>query len=148
MAKDKNKKKKNKKKDKPEAAKAKPKSTASRLKALSENPLVADVVTAALVATAAALKDPKKARQLAAQTGDELSSLAKEGAERGTALWQLAMDVGRRSLDAIIAESPAKGTAKPSPSKKPGKPAPAKKTASAKTAGTRKKAGAAKKPEA
>jgi hypothetical protein len=77
---------------------------AGRLKTITENPLVADVVAAALVATAAALKDSNKARQLAMHAGDELEALAKDGAARGNALWKLALEVGRRSLDAIGAE--------------------------------------------
>jgi hypothetical protein len=86
----------------PKAKPAKASKAAKRLKSLTENPLVADVVAAALVATAAALKDSKKARQLAAQAGDELNALAKEGAERGNAMWQLALDIGRRSLDSLV----------------------------------------------
>jgi hypothetical protein len=84
------------------APKAKTGKAAKRLKSLTQNPLIADVVAAALVATAAALKDSKKARQLAAQAGDELNALAKEGAERGNAMWQLALDIGRRSLDSLV----------------------------------------------
>lgn len=111
MAKDK--KKKVKKKDKAAAAsgkKARGRTAATgtaRLKKLTENPLVADVVAAALVSTAAALKDSKTARRLAAQVGDELGDLAKEGADKGSALWQLAIEVGRRSLEALASEAAA-----------------------------------------
>ena len=95
---------------------------ARRLKTITENPLIADVVAAALVATASALKDSRKARQLAAHAGDELEALAKEGAERGNAMWKLALEVGRRAIDTIGGDEakpskkakPAK-TAKPSP---------------------------------
>jgi len=73
----------------------------SSLKALAQNPVVAEVVAAALVATAAALKDPKKARKLAEDSGDQVSSLAAKGSERGDALWKLAMDVGRSALEAF-----------------------------------------------
>ena len=95
VAKDK-KKKKNKKKD----AAAAPSAVAS-LKSLTQNPLVADVVAAALVATAAALKDSKKARRLAEDAGDEITAMSKSGADRGSALWKLAIEVGRSALDAF-----------------------------------------------
>ena len=100
MAKDK----KNKKKDKPSAAGK----TAKRLKAMAQNPLAADIVAAALVATAAALKDSNKARRLAGQAGDQLAELAKEGADRGNAMWQLALDVGRRALEELSGKDTAK----------------------------------------
>jgi hypothetical protein len=105
VAKDKKKKKSGKKAVDTPKAKPKARKAANRLKSLTKNPLVADVVAAALVATAAALKDSTKARQLAAQAGDELDKLAKEGAERGNAMWQLALDIGRRSLDSLTGES-------------------------------------------
>jgi hypothetical protein len=67
---------------------------------LASNPLVAEVVAATLVAAAAALRDPKKARAMAASAGDELGKAAK-GTEAGGALWQLAMDVAKRSVSAF-----------------------------------------------
>jgi hypothetical protein len=70
-----------------------------RLQSLAENPMVANIVASALVATAAAIKDPAKARKLAAQAGDQLTDLAKGGADRGNAMWQLALDIGRRALE-------------------------------------------------
>ena len=102
MAKDK---KKSKKKDKKNVSN--PSSTVSSLKTLSQNPLVADVVAAALVATAAALKDSNKARKLAEDAGDEVTALSKAGADRGSALWKLAVDVGRGALEAFNEEAPA-----------------------------------------
>ena len=111
MAKDKKK-----KKDK-KGGKAGKNSAAKTLKALAQNPLVADVVAAALVATSAALKDSKKAQRLAAEAGDELEALAKKGAEQGKAMWQLALQIGRRALDELTAE-PAEA-AKPKPPAKP-----------------------------
>jgi hypothetical protein len=113
MAKDKKKKKKDK------AAKPAAK-VAKRLKTLSDNPLVADIVAAALVATAAALKDSKKARQLASQAGDELEHLAKEGAERGNALWKMALEIGRRALDEFT-DQRAPAAKKPRSKSSPGK---------------------------
>lgn len=106
---------------------AKRKSAPSSLKTLVQNPLVADVVAAALVATAAALKDSKRAQALASDASDELAKLSKSGAERGSALWEMAMQIGRRSLEALTSDQskPAKAKAKPKPkakkdAKKPG----------------------------
>ena len=102
--------------------------SADGLKALARNPLVADVVAAALVATASALKDSKRARALASEAGDELSKLSKAGTEAGNALWEMALQIGRRSLEALTDEKaakPSKAAARPkhpvkkSPKKKP-----------------------------
>lgn len=115
-------------KDKKKKAKKKGKSESTVLdtfKALGRNELVADVVAAALVATAAALKDSNKARRFASEAGDQLEKLSKEGAERGSAMWQLALDIGRKALESAGAEKPAK--------RAPAKPkAPAKAKAAAK----------------
>lgn len=112
MSKDKDKKKK--KKDK-KAGKSK---GGSSLKALAQNPLVADVVAAALVATASALKDSNKARRIATEAGDELAKLSKAGAEQGSALWEMALQIGRRSLEALSSEEPPrKAKAKPATAK-------------------------------
>jgi hypothetical protein len=81
---------------------------AKKVKTLAENPMVAEVVATALIATAAALKDTNKTRRLAEDAGDELTKLGKAGAEKGSALWQLALDVGRRALDALENEEPRK----------------------------------------
>ncbi len=105
MAKDK-KKKKDKKKDQAGG------NVVSTLKTLGSSALVADVVAAALVATAAALKDPNKARRFASEAGDQLEKMTKDGAERGGAMWQLALDVGRRALDAMANESKPKPKSK------------------------------------
>jgi len=99
---------KTKKKKKDKAAKSASAGKASkigkRLEELTNNRLVADIVAAALVATASALKDSKRAKALAASAGDELENLAKEGAERGNAMWKLALEVGRRAVDTIAGE--------------------------------------------
>lgn len=109
MVKDKNKKKAKKRAKGDVAAKA-----AKRLRAMTTNPMVADIVASALVGAAAALKDAKKARQLAAHAGDELETLAKQGAERGNAMWELALDIGRRSLESLTGDQkPAKAKAAP-----------------------------------
>lgn len=107
------------------------------LKAAAQNPLVADIVATALVATAAALKNPKKARQLAEQAGDEITALSKKGAEQGNAMWQLALDVGRRAMDTLAGEGKVKVKVKAAkPAKKPRK----KLTIKAKPAAARSKA--------
>jgi hypothetical protein len=85
--------------------------TKRRLKAIADNPVVADIIAAALVGAAAALKDSKKARQLASHAGDEIEKLSKEGAQRGNALWDMALEIGRKSLDALGSDS-GKKTAK------------------------------------
>ena len=91
--------------------------TAKRLQEISRNPLVADVVAATLISAASALRDSKKAQQIAANAGDELEELAHRGAKSGNALWQLALDVGRKSLEALVAEDGPKRR-KPKPVKK------------------------------
>ena len=85
---------------------------------LATNPAVAEVVAAALVATAAAIKNPNKARNMAAAVGDELQAASKQSAESGGAFWQLALDVARRSIDALGAETKAR---KAKPAKKKAK---------------------------
>jgi hypothetical protein len=107
VAKDK-KKKKGKKADKGGASKV-----VKNLQALSQNPMVADLVAATLVGAAAALKDSNRARKLATDASDELQALGKKGAERGNAMWQLALEVGRRALNEIAGEKAPKRSAKP-----------------------------------
>jgi hypothetical protein len=77
------------------------KAAADKAADLASSPVVAEIVAATLVAAAAAIRDPKKARQIAAAAGDELKTATKAGGKGGEAMWQLAMDVGRRSLEAI-----------------------------------------------
>jgi len=89
-----------------------------RLKALSKNPLVADVVAAALVATAAALKDSKRARALAEEAGDEIARLSKACAAKGSALWDMALEIARRSVEAMTADSQPPAKRKPATAKK------------------------------
>jgi hypothetical protein len=88
------------------------------LKALSKNPFVADVVAAALVGAAAALKDTKKARRLASEAGDEIEKMSRKGIQQGEALWDMALNIGRRSLEALSSEVAPK-RAKPKPAAKP-----------------------------
>jgi hypothetical protein len=119
--------KKTKKKDKSGAASGGSKKTAKSLKSIAQNPLVADIVAAALVATASALKDSKKARQLASEASDELSKLSKAGAEKGNALWDMALQIGRRSLETLASDqSPKRRKSQASGKKKSSKTEPAK----------------------
>jgi len=97
---------------------------AKTFKTLAQNPMVADVVAAALVATASALKDSDKARRMAASVSDELEGLAKDSARRGNIMWKLALDIGRKALDEIGGDTKqSRKPAKPAKPKKPAKPA-------------------------
>jgi len=84
-------------------AKASRKAT-KNLKTIAQNPLVADVVAAALVGMASALKDSEKAKKLANNAGDQLNSLTKKGAKQGNAMWDLALDIGRNVLETLASE--------------------------------------------
>lgn len=88
-----------------------------KLKALAGNPLVADVVAAALVATAAALKDSKRARALASDAADELTALSESSSKTGSAMWELALQVGRQSLEALLDGAKGNGADEPKPRK-------------------------------
>ena len=116
MAKDK------KAKKKAAGAKAKPAKAAETLKSVAMNPMVQEVVAAALVATAAALKDSKKARAMAEQAGDQIEKLAGEGAQKGKALWALALEVAKRAGD-IVQDKPKAKPAKRATPAKAAKPA-------------------------
>ena len=85
------------------------KKSADTLKALALNPIVADVVAAALVGMASALKDSDKARKLANKAGDQLDALSKTNAKKGNAMWDMALDIGRRTLDTLADELKADG---------------------------------------
>jgi hypothetical protein len=100
-----------KKKDKKDKKKGKngPSKAVKRLKTLAENPLVADVVAAALVGMASALKDSDKARRLAGRASDELGKMAKSNTKQGSAMWDLALNIGRRTLDTLSDELKADG---------------------------------------
>jgi hypothetical protein len=116
---------KDKKKKKDKKAKKADQAKGSTLKSLTQNPLVADVVAAALVATASALKDSKRARRLATEAADELGKLSKAGAEQGNALWDMALQIGRRSLEALTAaDEPKRAQSKKTSSKTSGKKQP------------------------
>ena len=108
MTKGKKKKKKDRKREKDNSTGLFSPKVAKRLQDISRNPLVADVVAATLIGAASALKDSKKAHQLAARAGEELEDLAHRGAKSGNVLWQLALDVGRMSLETLAGQSGAK----------------------------------------
>jgi hypothetical protein len=115
--------KKKKKKDKKDKKAVAGSNMTAKLDALTQNPVVAEIVSAALVAMASALKDSKRARRLATEAGDEITKLTKKGAERGDALWDMALQVGRRSLETLAAAEPpkrakSKASAKKSPAKR------------------------------
>ena len=103
MAKDKDDKKKSKSKKKKADGKAKVAKVLKGAKKIAQNPMAAEIVAATLVAAAAALRNPKRAQALAVEAADDLKKAAKTGVDGG-ALWQLALDVARRSIDAIGAE--------------------------------------------
>ena len=107
----------------------------SALKSLAQNPMVADIVATALVATAAALKDSKRARALASGASDELVKLSKTGVKSGEALWDMALQIGRRSLDELVGGSKPAKPAKAAKAKK----VPAKTTSRKKPAARRAK---------
>ena len=88
------------------------------VKKVAKDPMTTEVVAATLVAAAAALRNPKKARALALEAGDDLKKAATSGV-KGSALWQLALDVARRSIDQIGNEGTGgKKAAKAKPKKK------------------------------
>lgn len=99
---------------------------ATKARKLAANPVVTEVVAATLVAAAAALKNPAKARALAESVADELQEASKAAATKTGAFWQLAMDIARRSVDTLGIEQKA---GKPEKARKPAKPAKPKKAA-------------------
>jgi hypothetical protein len=81
---------------------------------LATHPAVAEIVAATLVAAAAAIKNPKKAREMASAVGGELETASQEAVDRGSRFWQLALDIARRSIDAVEGDA-GSGKAKPKP---------------------------------
>lgn len=86
-------------------------------KKIAKNPMATEIVAATLVAAAAALRDPKKAKALALEAADDLKKAAKSGADGG-ALWKLALDVARRSIDTVGKNDGPKKAKKSGPKKK------------------------------
>ena len=102
---------------KSEKATAKVQKVVKGAKKIAQNPMTTEVVAATLVAAAAALRDPKKAKALALEAADDLKKAAKSGADGG-ALWKLALDVARRSIDAVGKEGGVKKAKKSGGKKK------------------------------
>jgi hypothetical protein len=97
---------------------------------LADNPVVSEVVAAALLSAAAALRENEGVRRKAVKAGtvalDAAESMTKESGKVGDSLRKLALDLARKTLDSWDrADSPAAARAKPaSSSAKPtGKPA-------------------------
>ena len=111
MAKDK-KKQKDAKKAKPDKVRKVVKRATKKAAKIAQNPVVAEVVAATLVAAAAALRNPKKAREIALAAGDEIGDAAKGAAAQGGAFWQLALDVAKRSVDALAEDQKKKARKK------------------------------------
>ena len=81
----------------------------AKAKELAANPAIAEIVAASLVAAAAAIKNPKKARDMASAVGNELETASKQAVDRGNTFWQMAIDIARRSIEALGPDSsPAK----------------------------------------
>ena len=121
MAKDK-KGKKGDKKAKPDKLKKAVKKASKRAAKIAANPLVAEVVASTLLAAAAAIRNPKKAREIALAAGDEMTTAAKGAVGQGNVFWKLALDVAKKSVDAL-GEAPK---AAPATKKSAAKRAPAK----------------------
>ncbi len=93
---------------------------------LADNPVVSEVVAAALLSAAAALRENEGARRKAVKAGtvalDAAESMAKDSGKLGDSLRKLALDMARRTLDSWDrADSPSAADSKPA--KAAGKPA-------------------------
>ncbi|HET7708839.1 MAG TPA: hypothetical protein VFK50_04795 [Sphingomicrobium sp.] len=106
-------------KKKAKGKKAKPSKVEKRFRKATEkaaklaaNPIVAEIASAALLAAAAAVRNPAKARSVAKAAGDELSAAARTASKQGGAFWALALDIARRSVDALAEDGESKGRKK------------------------------------
>ena len=68
----------------------------------------ADNPVAAVVGCGTAARPCRRARALASDAGDEVARLSKAGSEAGNALWDMALQIGRRSLKALTEDEGAK----------------------------------------
>src|SRR5690242_16244165 len=100
MAKDK-KNKKDDRKAKPDKLKKAVKKASKKAARIAANPLVAEVVASTLLAAAAAIRNPKKAREIALAAGGDITTAAKGAVGQGNVFWKLAMDVAKKSVDAL-----------------------------------------------
>ena len=96
------------KKDKPKKVEKKFRKATEKAAKLASNPIVAEIASAALLAAAAALRNPEKARSVAKAAGDELSGAARTVSKQGGAFWGLALDIARRSVDALAQDQGGK----------------------------------------
>ena len=112
MAKTKQAKGRSKAKTKPNAKAGREQSTGSTFKKLADSPIVAELVDAALTSTAAALKDPTKAREMAGNAQQELTAVARDASKKGSAIWKLALEFGRQALDTLAGEAKGPKAAK------------------------------------
>ena len=77
---------------------------------LAESPAVSETVAAALLAAAAALRDPPATRRGAKVAADAAGEAGQEAIRLGDSLRRLALDMARRTLDAWEeAESRSRG---------------------------------------
>lgn len=81
------------------------KSAKTKIKSAAQSPVVAEVVAATLVAAAAALRDPKRARAMATEVADDLREATKQAEAKAGAFWQMALDIARKSVDAMTTAS-------------------------------------------
>lgn len=107
-----------------EKKKKESKSTVTKMAAdagkIAAGVVIEEIVAATLVAAAAALRDPKRARAMASAAGKELKALTGEAAKEGSALWRLALEIAGRSLDVV---GKSKEQHDSSTTRKPTKPA-------------------------
>lgn len=79
--------------------------TKTKIKSAAQSPVVAEVVAATLVAAAAALRDPKRARAMATEVADDLREATKQAEAKAGVFWQMALDIARKSVDAMTTAS-------------------------------------------
>lgn len=96
---------------------------------LADNPVVSEVVAAALLSAAAALRENDGARRKAVKAGkvalDAAEGLTRDSGKTGDKLRKLALDLARRTLDNWDRDD-APAAAPPKPAKPPNPPKPAK----------------------
>ena len=94
---------------------------------LADNPVVSEVVAAALLSAAAALRENDGARRKAVKAGkvalDAAEGLTRDTGKTGNSLRKLALDLARRTLDTWDRpDSPSAAAPRPPRAPKPPKP--------------------------